>query len=255
VWRRWLAIVTVSGLLIAALFAAELSINRQNRNQSRHENAQEHNAANTEEPFWQRTAHDPIAVFNLLLVAFTGVLAVSTIGLWLASLRHAGHAERAIRSADRTAQRELRAYVHVHDVRISLMNSGFDPNIDIIVKNYGQTPARSLTNTFKLLPMERPREREFALDQAQTVELADLGPSQKVFSTVSLPVSVWATYKAPLVERRRTFHFHVFGRIDYQDAFGSAWWTKYRYKLLLDTQGIPDGTSLVMDGHAGNRST
>jgi hypothetical protein len=33
--------------------------------------------------FWEKAGCDPTAYFTLWLVAFTGVLAVSTIGLWI----------------------------------------------------------------------------------------------------------------------------------------------------------------------------
>jgi hypothetical protein len=37
--------------------------------------------------FWEKTSNDPVAYFTLWLVGFTGVLAVSTIGLWIVTWR------------------------------------------------------------------------------------------------------------------------------------------------------------------------
>jgi hypothetical protein len=189
-----------------------------------------------------------IKVTDSLLVAFTALLFVATLLLWRST-------RGLVKSADQTAQRQLRAYVYVHNVRMLEMNSGYDPNILIIVKNFGQTPARRITNTFRCIPMTRPAaEPQFSLDRAQIVELPDLGPSQRIFSTPSYPASFWVADKPRLIANRRTVHFYVFGRIDYRDIFDQPRWTEYRYRLAIDINGIPNDASLVMDGHAGNRS-
>lgn len=67
----------------------------------------------------------------------TLILAGSTVGLWIAT-------RKLWQSSDRTAQRQLRAYVHVRTVRMLEINSGFNPNIWIVIKNFGQTPAREM---------------------------------------------------------------------------------------------------------------
>src|SRR6266446_1647796 len=155
------------------------------------------------------------------LAFFTGGVFVATVILAIATgaLGYATH--RLVKGAEQTAERQLRAYVHVRDVRMLLMNSGYDPNIHVIIKNYGQTPASSITNTFKCIPiLDRTREREFNFDQAQTVELADLAPTQRVFSTPQLSINYWASIK-PLLHGKQQM-FYVFGRIDYQDVFGQA---------------------------------
>jgi hypothetical protein len=43
---------------------------------------QKNEKTEADKPFWEKTTTDPVAYFTLWLVAFTGVLAVSTIGLW-----------------------------------------------------------------------------------------------------------------------------------------------------------------------------
>jgi hypothetical protein len=46
------------------------------------------------ESFWQRTTSDPLALYTLLLTAFTGILAISTVGLWRQTSRLAHDAEK-----------------------------------------------------------------------------------------------------------------------------------------------------------------
>ena len=155
----------------------------------------------------------------------------------------------------RSAHRQLRAYVHIEDVVMSNMNN---PNltyavvIQVIIKNFGRTPARQITNTSSWRPM-RERESNFGLGGAQIVELPDLGPSQKTFSTFYYPRAIFQFWRQPVETGQMTFY--VFGRIDYQDVFGKNWQTEYRFELVLGASGIPDETSLSIAGRAGNRTT
>jgi len=184
----------------------------------------------------------------------TGFIAWFTLTLKHATDRLWDAGERQLSHLSETAQRQLRAYLHVDDVVMSLMNSHWNPNIQIIVKNYGQTPAYNIINTFTFRPLVKESdEMMFNLDRIEPVELADLGPTQKTFSTSSMPVNQWNELKPILIAR--AWQFYVFGRLDYHDAFGKARRTEYRYRLLIDAEGIPDQTSLVIDGHAGNKST
>lgn len=53
-----------------------------------------------------------------------------------------------------TTKRQLRAYVHIEDVKIVQANDDrFSPNIQIIIKNFGGTPAYDVRNTFMCRPM------------------------------------------------------------------------------------------------------
>src|SRR5947209_15771071 len=59
----------------------------------------EHGEQKKREHFWQRTLDDPVAMFTLVLTAFTGILAVYT-GVM-------GHAtRRLVRGAENTAERQ-----------------------------------------------------------------------------------------------------------------------------------------------------
>jgi hypothetical protein len=113
-WRRWLAILSGALIISIGLYWwdwAQLPIHIQQYQQAQHEHPTEQRTAHPEKTFWERTTDDPIAVFNLLLVLFTGVLAVSTIGLgiatyklWRTSETHAGHMERSVKAAEDAAK-------------------------------------------------------------------------------------------------------------------------------------------------------
>jgi hypothetical protein len=156
----------------------------------------------------------------------------------------------------KSAERQLRAYVHIENVRISQMNSGNNPQIEVFVRNYGQTPARRITNTYYCCAFNEPRERGFArmLAGVKPVELPDLAPQAQVISNTNYFYNLWASVKPFLLRRQSAFY--VFGRIDYYDVFEQLRTTEFRYKLMIGSvSGIPDDENLVIDSRAGNRTT
>jgi hypothetical protein len=55
--------------------------------------------------FWEKAGEDPVAYFTLWLVGFTGVLAVSTIGLWIVTWRASVSQARDMKASIATAER------------------------------------------------------------------------------------------------------------------------------------------------------
>jgi hypothetical protein len=197
---------------------------------------------------WINRRHDVINA------AATFIIALFTIALWRATDRLWDAGERQLVHLTETTRSQLRAYIHVQDVIMSLMNSQWHPNIQVIIKNFGQTPAYQVFNTYRCCPMVGlPEEADFSLDRTDINELADLGPTQQTFSSWAFPLNDWNAIKPKLISGQR--RFYVFGRIDYRDAFGRPWYTEYRYLLLIDSTGIKNETSLVIGGRAGNKST
>jgi hypothetical protein len=49
--------------------------------------------------FWEKASDDPVAYFTLWLVGFTGVLAVSTIGLWIVTWRASASQARGMKAS------------------------------------------------------------------------------------------------------------------------------------------------------------
>jgi hypothetical protein len=187
-----------------------------------------------------------IAKFNHQLVIATWILGIIGFGTGIVLYFTLCHARES-------SERQLRAYVHIEDIVMSEMNSGYDAIIQVIIRNYGQTPARWITNTYQCLPMVRPTEPGFTLNAQQTAELGDLAPTQKTYSTFPYPYALWQSIKTDISTKTTTFY--VFGRIDYRDVFERPRWSEYRFYLKIGATGIPDEESLVVDSRAGNRTT
>jgi len=85
--------------------------------------------------------HDATTLYNLLVAIFTGVLALSTIGLWTATRR--------------SAERQLRAYISVRpsDAVIAM---GQVPVVKCTVVNHGVTPAKEVTRLVGVVIADYP---------------------------------------------------------------------------------------------------
>jgi hypothetical protein len=80
--------------------------------------------------FWEKASCDPTAYFTLWLVAFTGVLAISTIGLWIVTWRASASQARDMKDSIDVAERALVAGERAW-VRVDVSNNGdlvFDDN-------------------------------------------------------------------------------------------------------------------------------
>jgi hypothetical protein len=85
---------------------------------------------------WERTTTDPVAMF-------TFVLAVSTIGLWVATggLYFAG--KQAIKETRRIGEAQVRAYVSIKSVTVTFWSLLEHPIVKFSAFNTGQSPAKN----------------------------------------------------------------------------------------------------------------
>jgi hypothetical protein len=108
--------------------------------------------------FWQKATDDPVAFFTLWLVFFTGVLAVSTIGLWLVG----GTTARAARDSADIATKALIADTRawMTPAQIDVLHLRIDEqNISVLAKfvskNIGKSPALKVTVRPQLFMYEK----------------------------------------------------------------------------------------------------
>jgi hypothetical protein len=115
--RITLANAIVAALVTAIMLLGGIAVENsrhlqaiENHDQQHQANSAAQNSGSQYEPpetIWQKTWHDPVALYTLLLTAFTFVLAVSTIGLWVvtwrASVAQARDMDRSIGVAQASA--------------------------------------------------------------------------------------------------------------------------------------------------------
>jgi hypothetical protein len=146
------------------------------------------------------------------LVIVTAVLAWFTFWLWNAT-------RKLVTDAKETAKRQLRAYVHVSEmIPTRSLSATSMPAMQVIIKNFGQTPAYRLRIETKTL-----------VDRVAQPTLLAFPERLKLGSThVLAPGGVFAHHTDGLnpsdtelqAIRALTHRIYLIGAIEYTDAFG-----------------------------------
>jgi hypothetical protein len=185
-----------------------------------------------------------------VVAGFTIVLAISTIGLWLATNRLWEAGERQLSHLSNTAERQLRAYIAVSEVKILYADGEWQPNIRVTYQNYGQTPAYEVENGigYFFQIAGTPSFKDLRQKDTRTMYLA---PSQDRTTSAIVTQAQWNLFKDAVA--RKGVAFFVYGEIHYTDVFGEPRWTRYRLQLDPDDEGIKeDSFVLCAEGNEAN---
>jgi len=164
------------------------------------------------------------------------LLFLATMGLWFATWR-------LVSGADKNAAKQLRPYVFLSAAEIR--DPLGTPRIKIKIKNFGQTPAYGIvfwnTGILREYPLTSPLIRT---NGGSFVPKMDLGPTGMIETEVPWNGAISQENRQALVDGRIALYF--FGQIDYNDAFGKSWYTKFRF--------VNGGefTALTADGSLGH---
>lgn len=163
--------------------------------------------------------------------------------------------DKSIKSSERTAQRQLRAYLFVDEPWIAGVQAGMTPQAVITFKNSGQTPAYkvrvAITSFFALGTSFKDAP---ALGEP-TESRGSLGPG--AYFTVGVPAPVGLTAKDLNDIRDGRRSLFVYGGISYFDTFDEAHWTSLRV-MVGGEAGMrgkrPDGNLALASCEAGNET-
>jgi hypothetical protein len=164
------------------------------------------------------------------------------------------------------SERQVRAYVFVHDASIGNVavpipppgmvvnpqHRGFawlnkpdvGPIIKMNVKNFGQTPAYEVTHYHWARVREYPLTSELSNKRTSSeITKLNIGPSSGTAKTITMP-RLTADELAGLFDGTRAVY--IYGEISYKDVFGAIRHTKYR--MMHDNKSGPIGISDVLVG-------
>lgn len=205
---------------------------------------------------------DTYAQWIAALSALFGI-GVSTWAVWLvrrtlnANTEAVGEARTANEIAGRSNEAQLRAYVSVSSIEIIQTSGGYQPNIRVKIKNFGQTPAYNLIHRSSHRFHKLGQPLFFTLGDHRAGKM-DLAPTQDMVKTILVSLSAWGIYKPLLEANPRTAghaaDLYVFGEVTYDTAFAKGRVTRYRVKLDVDDTGVVDGESFFLC-REGNEST
>jgi hypothetical protein len=179
-------------------------------------------------------------------MVFTGAVALFTLMLVGATALLYRAGERQLAHLDRTAKRELRAYVFVDTVHIKhILDGNGVPEAVVRVKNFGQTPAYEAcaVTGFAVSTHPPPQGLLTISDEAlaESKTRSSMGPGQ----TEIVIASPRPQLNRPLTDQERYevgsggATIYVYGRIGYRDIFGDPQWTNFRFMV-----GGPVGVSI-----------
>ncbi|WP_420403578.1 hypothetical protein [Nisaea sp.] len=156
---------------------------------------------------------------------------------------------RAVREAAKSAERELRAYIHIKSANIcNTLSKDTLPFVQIVWRNFGQTPGRRLIH-FSIIRFAEPDFSDFRMIDYSWATMGDMAPGHDEPSVV--PLAIWHKHKDRIAKGE--IAVFVFGQLTYVDAFGAPRETNYRLKMLVDSRGIRDGR--LIQCNDGNTST
>jgi hypothetical protein len=164
---------------------------------------------------------------------FTIVLAVSTIGLWLATnkLWRAGEVQKLL--AEDTAERQLRAYVSVESGLVIKQKGNLRFEFRPVIVNNGNTPAKDvrIVSNMGIVPPAVPDSFDYSLPFQIGGSVSNVGPKQHRFHSM-----IWQR-KVTIGEMRRVVRgdwiFHLYGTVRYLDVFDKERTTNFSFALFL----------------------
>jgi hypothetical protein len=163
---------------------------------------------------------------------------------------------RTLRQMSKTAERQLRAYICLDSAVLSFLQPSV-AEVEVTLKNCGQTPAYDFRGWLAIWFAEYPPNRELPGPTTSTLRKGTkaLGPGGVVHFVAgpggpALPpqsIALLGTAKSTL---------YIYGEVYYRDAFGKSRWTKYRYlcKGAEDIRKVPGtaGGSLKPDAEGND---
>lgn len=151
------------------------------------------------------------------LAVVTTALAVFTWKLW----RSTG---QLVSGAEDTAKRELRAYVALKEVNIKANQPNTLPMGEMVIRNFGRTPAYRLSISAELAFDERAAKH--LSEPAAGQELGHLAPGADFTSEIRAPFCLLRGGVSAIAGATHAVFLH--GVIRYTDTFGALHFTRFR---------------------------
>jgi hypothetical protein len=194
--------------------------------------------------FWPAFLGYRLKITDTLVAAFTALLFFATVALWVST-------RNLVRGAEKTAERQLRAYVFATAARVRHFAINEPVEIEVLIRNTGQTPAYGVYHCMSIA-MSNPPLRLDELDFSDAPKGA-MGPAEVSSSFAHFGPD----YKLPegsfRAVRSEKAALWVYGEIRYEDAFGKPRWTKFRFIYTGNTVTDPPG-GMALDAE-GNEAT
>jgi len=169
-----------------------------------------------------------IARYTLWLACFTAVLAISTIGLWIATAR-------TLRHSREMAERQLRAYVNVDPLGINPFSPGNFIVGHVAFHNTGQTWAKNVSMFVDIQHNFSSRLEEASFPIGAFTGKGIIGPrAKRPTGTRSIPVP------------KNEGWLYVWGAVRYDDGYTKNRVTRFCHRYPCEKLSrTPEGGSII----------
>lgn len=243
---RFLAIISAALLaLLAGLYGWQIrSSTNDNNNKNQHRPSHQTLEKATPETPDERIADwtEYLGIFTALLVSISAIQIFFLIRADKTARDNAQAVLRSVVTSENTAERQLRAYVFVHetDVWVSAKASGKYVVFKITFQNFGQTPAYDF-GSWSEIKIQANDPKRIPQSASRPSRNSSIGPGAK--STIVAEELISQQDLDDVIAGRK-FIFHCC-RIDYIDAFDSERHFDFYFKNGPQTTGGPTPKWLV----------
>lgn len=135
-------------------------------------------------------------------------------------------AERSVDVAQEIGKAQTRAYLAAHKAILHDLNAGRDFAFEIIIKNFGQTPAYKV-NIFSGLKVLKADLDKVPSIKMQITRTNDIYPGQEVFFTITGNPKAWPMMRG--LVNSGSYDLFVVGEVTYCDAYGNEGKNGFRF--------------------------
>jgi len=201
-------------------------------------------AAADGDEYWPPLYGYRLKVTDTLLTAFTFLLFLATLALWFAT-------RGLVRSADRNAGLQLRAYVSVQSCRVEDYVVGKPVSIVVVVRNSGQTPSHATTIVAALKYRQKSDQEPLQLKPSGTNSRSSLASG--AIETIKLISSTALTREQTMAIANGEARIIVHGEMRYVTVFGDPAVT--HFKFYYDDACIRRDDKVLHVASDGNSAT
>jgi hypothetical protein len=170
--------------------------------------------------FWEKATSDPVA-------AFTCVLAISTVGLWIATIGLFFAGERQLKHMKMSGEQQLRAYIGIESCKVITRDWGNTFTVEVRIKNTGATPARDLHHHIAADIFTPFGERIEFTPPGRNMGIIPLAPGMT--NVLETPIAIGGPAGVPSIQAARRAIF-TWGRVNYWDVFGREQHMMFRFR-------------------------
>jgi hypothetical protein len=134
-----------------------------------------------------------------------------------------------------TARRQLRAYISIENAARYGGGHSLTPQFSLRFKNCGQTPAKNMTYWIDAEVHEFPFDPVLISSKKEVMDGGELPPSMGL-SVAPINIDKRASIPDARAEEfnKGKIAFYIFGRLDFDDAFGQHRWLEFRLYYVAD---------------------